>query len=145
MRVQGVPGGIRGPGVHDADDQVGLDPLDVMAEPDEQPDRDVGHECPCWEGVELAHGRMKKDEGLDDEEENGGKHHDVVDGVLRLRSGKKRTSPPKNSDTVFNTPTGKDDVKCASQRSSLTPGSPNCCSRRLGTNRRARGRSEPAE
>jgi hypothetical protein len=93
--VQAVPGGVRGPGVHDADHQVGLHVLDVVAEPDEQPQGDAGHECACREEVRLFHGSRQQDERLDDEEENGGKHHDVEDRALRLVSAT-TTPPPSN-------------------------------------------------
>lgn len=56
-----------------------------MAEPDEQPQSNVGDESASGEGVGGVGVGGDDDECLDDEEEQSGKHYDVGDGVLRLR------------------------------------------------------------
>jgi hypothetical protein len=56
--------------------------LNVVAEPDEQPQSNVGDESASGEGVGRVGVSGDDDECLDDEEEQSGKHYDVGDGVL---------------------------------------------------------------
>lgn len=102
LLVQALPRGVGRPGVDDADHRVGFHVLEVVAEPDEQPQRHIGHERARREVVERAHRRWQQHEGLRDEQEDGWERDDVEDGVLGLmpahvdeRGDKKQTEESK--------------------------------------------------